>query len=62
MSVEVLAALGLFFVLEGIMPFVAPGVWRDTFRRISELRDGQIRFMGMLSVALGVLLFWFAVG
>lgn len=48
-------------VIEGVLPFVSPGLWRDTFRRITEMSDGQIRFIGLGSMLTGVvllLLFW----
>jgi len=44
----------MLLILEGILPFVAPKVWRETFRRIGELSDGQIRFMGFACVAAGL--------
>jgi uncharacterized protein YjeT (DUF2065 family) len=47
-------AFGLLLILEGILPFAAPGVWRDTFRRLVELSDGQLRFVGLVSIVLGV--------
>ena len=43
-------------VIEGLLPFAAPRVWRDTFRRVTELTDGQIRFIGLSSVLAGVIL------
>ena len=43
-------------VLEGVLPLIAPTLWRDTFRRLTEMQDGQIRFVGMASVAAGALL------
>ncbi|MBL8385539.1 MAG: DUF2065 domain-containing protein [Burkholderiales bacterium] len=55
-----LAALALMLVLEGVVPLVAPAMWRDTFRRLTELRDGQIRFIGLGSVIAGVLLYFLA--
>lgn len=51
-----LAAIGLLLVIEGILPFAAPAVWRDGFRRILELRDGQLRFIGAASIVGGVFL------
>ena len=51
------AALALMFVIEGILPLVAPSAWRETFRRIIEMRDGQIRFIGAASIAGGVILY-----
>ncbi len=49
-------AFGLMLVLEGVLPLVAPQAWRDTFRRMTELNDGQLRFVGMLSMLAGLLL------
>jgi hypothetical protein len=51
-----LAAIGLLLVIEGILPFAAPAVWRDGFRRMLELGDGQLRFIGAASIVGGVFL------
>ena len=51
-----LAAIGLLLVIEGLLPFAAPAAWREAFRRVIELRDGQIRFMGAAALAGGVFL------
>ncbi|BBO20394.1 MAG: DUF2065 domain-containing protein [Burkholderiales bacterium] len=51
-----LMAFALMLVLEGLLPFIAPRAWRDTFRRITELADGQIRFLGLSSIVVGLLL------
>jgi uncharacterized protein len=53
-----LTALGLMLVLEGLLPFIAPQAWRETFKRMIQLRDGQLRFVGILSIAGGLLLIW----
>jgi uncharacterized protein len=50
-----LAACALVLVLEGLMPLLAPRTWRDTFRRITELSDGQLRFVGLASMLIGVI-------
>lgn len=55
-GVDWLAAIGLLLVIEGILPFVAPAVWRDGIRRILDLRDGQLRFIGAASLMGGVFL------
>lgn len=54
MTGTLLLAFALMLVLEGILPFVAPAVWRDTFRRATELADGQIRFIGLASMLIGL--------
>ena len=53
---DALAAFGLLLVIEGLLPFAAPAVWRDVFRRAAELTDGQLRFMGAASILGGVFL------
>jgi uncharacterized protein YjeT (DUF2065 family) len=47
-------ALALVLVLEGLLPLVAPRVWRDSFRRLTELTDGQLRFVGLAAIAAGI--------
>jgi uncharacterized protein YjeT (DUF2065 family) len=51
-----LMALALMLILEGVLPFLAPAVWRETFRKITQMNDGQIRFVGLSSMVVGVLL------
>jgi len=43
-------------VLEGLLPLLAPRAWRQTFQRMLELKDGQLRFVGLVSMAAGLLL------
>ena len=58
---EVLAAgIALMFVFEGMLPFVAPRLWRETFRKAMELTDGQLRFFGLVSMVAGLLVLWLA--
>lgn len=54
MASSLLLAFALMLVIEGLLPFVAPRVWRDTFRRVTEMNDGQIRFIGLTSIAIGL--------
>ncbi|HET7261295.1 MAG TPA: DUF2065 family protein [Casimicrobiaceae bacterium] len=54
MSETLWTALALVLVLEGLLPFVAPRLWRDSFRRLTELTDGQLRFVGVLSIGIGL--------
>ena len=56
MATTFLMALALMLVIEGLLPFLAPGVWRDAFRRIIKMSDGQIRFFGLTSMLVGLLL------
>jgi len=56
MGTTFLMALALMLVIEGILPFLFPAQWRETFRRITQFSDGQIRFFGLSSMLVGLLL------
>ena len=58
MAESLLAALALVLVIEGLLPFVAPRLWRESFRKLVELTDGQLRFIGIVSIAVGLIGFW----
>ena len=58
MSDSLLAAFALVLVIEGILPLVAPRIWRESFRKLIELADGQLRFIGLVSIAIGLVGYW----
>ena len=60
MSEVLLAALALMLVIEGILPFTAPKLWRETFRKLIAMTDGQIRMSGLLSMAAGLVILFLA--
>jgi uncharacterized protein YjeT (DUF2065 family) len=60
MGATFLMALALMLVIEGAFPFLVPGFWRKTFRRITELTDGQIRFFGLTSMLFGLVILFLA--
>lgn len=53
-----LLGFALMLVIEGMMPLLFPAAWRDTFRRLLELTDGQLRFMGLAGMLAGLLLLY----
>jgi hypothetical protein len=59
MGQALLTALALVLVMEGLMPFISPASWRDVFSRLLALSDGQIRFVGLASILLGLLSLYF---
>ncbi len=54
------AAFALVLVVEGLLPLLAPRLWRDSFAKLVTLRDGQLRFIGLVSILIGLAAFWFA--
>jgi hypothetical protein len=54
-----LLGLAMMLVIEGMMPFLLPELWRETFRKLVTLSDGQLRFIGITSMLCGIiLLYW----
>ncbi|MBC8022603.1 MAG: DUF2065 domain-containing protein [Burkholderiales bacterium] len=60
MSDVLVAALALMLVIEGVLPFTAPRVWRETFRTLIQMSDGQIRFAGLASMVIGLAILFLA--
>ncbi len=56
-----LAGLALMLIFEGIMPFVAPRAWKDSFRRITEFPDSYLQLAGLASMLAGLVLLYFVV-
>ncbi len=54
-----LLGLAMMMVVEGLLPFLLPELWRETFRKLVALTDGQLRFIGLTSMLAGLLmLYW----
>ena len=60
MGTTLLMAFALMLVIEGLFPFLAPSAWRETFRRLMQLTDGQIRFFGLKAMLAGLILLFIA--
>ena len=58
MSKMLLTAFALVLIIEGVLPFLIPGLWREAFRRLTEMTDGQVRFLGLSSMVAGILLLY----
>ena len=58
LAASLMMAFALMLVLEGARPFMAPQAWRQTFRRMIALTDGQLRFVGLVSMLGGLLLLY----
>ena len=55
MTDTLLGAFALMLVIEGLLPFFSPKSWREMFVRAMQMSDGQIRFIGLSSTLVGVL-------
>jgi uncharacterized protein len=59
MSETLWLALALVLIIEGLMPFLFPKQWKETFLKIASLTEGQIRFVGLVAILIGTTLFLF---
>lgn len=55
---DLVAALCLMLVLEGLMPFINPNRWREAISLIARLDNRSLRLMGLSSMLLGLLLLY----
>ena len=59
MPQELIIAVCLVLVLEGILPFLMPEAWRRAVVNLAMLPPRQIRIMGLSSMLVGVSLLYF---
>ena len=62
MMTEILTAFALFLVIEGMIPFVGPGKYRQIVAQMSELSDNSLRAVGLVTMIAGLLLLFLARG
>lgn len=53
---DLLRALALVMVIEGLMPFVAPEQWRSMLLRVSTVDGRSLRLFGGIMIGTGAVL------
>ena len=56
---DLLAAVAILLVLEGLLPFINPGGTRRVFQQMSQMLDRELRVAGFVAMAAGLLLLFF---
>ena len=56
MWTEILTAVALVLVIEGILPFTGPGRYRQLVAQIVRLSDNQLRTFGLAAMIAGIVL------
>ena len=51
---EILTAVALVFIIEGMLPFVGPGRYRQIVAQVVRLSDNQIRTFGLTAMITGL--------
>jgi len=55
---DLLAALALVLIIEGMLPFLNPAGFRRTMQMLSQLEDSKLRFAGLTAMIVGCLLLY----
>lgn len=55
---ELLAAMALMLVIEGMLPFVSPAMMRQAFAKMAAMDDRTLRLSGLFSMAAGVIMLY----
>lgn len=55
---DLLVAVALMLVIEGILPFANPRGFRNSLMLISQLDDRALRIVGIVSMLAGVVLLY----
>tara|TARA_B100000902_G_C27030051_1_gene774022 strand:- start:75 stop:269 length:195 start_codon:yes stop_codon:yes gene_type:complete len=53
---NVVLLIALILIFEGLLPFVSPRLWKEMFRKLLGMDDGQLRFIGLSSMMIGLIL------
>ena len=56
---EILTAVALLLVIEGMLPFVKPSRYKQLVSQIVRLSDSQLRVFGLTAMIGGLLLLFF---
>ena len=56
MGQDRLTAFALYLIIEGMIPFVGPDLFRRTVARIAQLDDNHLRVSGLTVMAAGLVL------
>ena len=56
MSESIVLAIGLVLVIEGLFPLFFTQSWKEAFTRITNQKNGQIKFYGLLSVIIVIMI------
>jgi hypothetical protein len=56
MLIELGSAFALVLIIEGILPLISPNLWRETFAKMINFNNGQLRAVGLFSMIMGLLI------
>ncbi|MDA0679177.1 MAG: DUF2065 domain-containing protein [Proteobacteria bacterium] len=55
---DILTAISLYLIIEGMIPFVGPGVFRKTVQRVAQMDDNGLRLTGLSVASVGIIMLY----
>lgn len=55
---DLMSAVALMLVIEGVLPFVSPAVMRQVFAAMAAMDNHSLRLTGLISMAAGIILLY----
>ena len=55
---DLMSAVALMLVIEGILPFISPAVMRQVFAAMAAMDNRSLRLTGLISMAAGIILLY----
>ena len=56
---ELIIAVGLFLFIEGALYAIFPSKMKNMIMKLSEIKDNQLRFGGLIFLVIGFLIIWY---
>ena len=56
---ELIIAFGLFLFIEGALYAIFPSKMKNMITKLSEIKDNQLRFGGLIFLVIGFLIIWY---
>ncbi len=56
---ELIIAFGLFLFIEGALYAIFPSKMKNIIMKLSEIKDSQLRFGGLIFLVIGFLIIWY---
>ena len=56
---ELIIAFGLFLFIEGLLYAIFPSKMKNIIMKLSEIKDSQLRFGGLIFLVIGFLIIWY---
>lgn len=56
MANQLLTALALVLIIEGLLPFLSPRLWQKTMQDLSQINPRTVRIGGVVSMLIGAIM------